>query len=197
MPSEITPAPRESLTVTHVRSFGILAFRATILAGLTLDQKEFFLEKLGPESRKLMQRPPGAEEWVPVERLKEIRSVYAQHFKMNLERVRGYTMASLLFSQPVLEALQNNRNISPFLARFPQIWQACHKGGRVEATQLGPNRARISIQAQFPYPQYLDEVMPSAFLEALNLTGLTGGRVDHLAPTPDDPTHHYDLAWDL
>lgn len=145
-----------------------------------------------------MRRPPGAEEWVPIEHLQEIRTVFSQLFGLRLDKVRGLTMASLLFSGSVFEPLKNTRNISLFLTKFPQIWATYHKGGRAETTLLGQHSARISIQAKFPYPQYLNEVIPPAFQEVLNLLGLSGGRVKHTAPSPSDPTeaHLYDLAWE-
>ncbi len=198
MSAEPALPENDPLRVTQLRGFGILAFRATILAGLPTEMQARFLANLEAPSRELMLHSPDPETWIPVERLQEIRAVFNQHFGLRLERVRGLTMASLLFSSPLFEPLKNTRNIAPFLARLPQIWEACHRGGRVEAFQSGPGSARISIQARLPYPQYLEEVIPPAFQEVLHLLGLRGGKVKHIGPSSEDPpeTHHYDLSWE-
>ncbi len=187
--------PLGSLAVSQVRGLGIQAFRATILAGLTSDRQELLLENLGPAARNLMCQPPAAEAWVPVELLREIRSAYGGLFDMRLEKVRAFTMASLMFSHPHFEDLRGTRNIATFLARFCLLWQACHDGGCIEGVQRAPHQARVTIWARFPYPQYLDEVMPPALREALQHLGFTGGRVDQ-QPHPVD-MHAYDLNWDL
>lgn len=198
MPAKPVPPQNDPLKVTQLRGFGILAFRATILAGLPSELQASFLASLETSSRELMLHPPNAEEWIPIERLQEIRAVFSKQFGLRLDKVRGLTMASLLFSQPLFEPLKNTRNIAAFLTQLPQIWEAYHKGGRAEATQLGPGWARISIQAKLPYPQYLEEVVPPAFQEVLNLFGLTRGRVKHTGPSSGDPaeTHFYDLTWE-
>ncbi len=198
MSAEPVPSENDPLKVTQLRGFGILAFRATILAGLPSEMQASFLASLEAPSRELMQHPPTTEEWIPIERLQEIRAVFSQQFGLRLDKVRGLTMASLLFSQPLFEPLKNTRNIAAFLTQLPRIWEACHRGGRAEATQMGPRWARISIQAKLPYPHYLEEVLPPAFQEVLNLIGLKGGEVKHTRPSPGDPaeTHFYDLTWE-
>lgn len=189
--------PLDPLTITHVRGPGILAFRATILAGLTTERQQLLLAELGSEALDLMRQSPGAEAWVPVERLSEIRAAYSKLFETRLEKVRGFTMASLLFSHPMFQELRDTRTISQFLTRLPQIWETTHKGGRIEAAHLGPKQARITIQAQFPDPQYLEQILPLALQEALNLLGLRQGRVDHHTPDNRPGTHIFDLHWEL
>lgn len=198
MPVEPVPPANDPLKVTHLRGFGIFAFRATILAGLPSDMQASFLASLEAPSRELMLHPPNAEEWIPIERLQEIRTVFSKQFGLRLDKVRGLTMASLLFSQPLFEPLKNTRNIATFLIQLPRIWEAYHRGGRAEATRLGPGWARIAIQAKLPYPQYLEEVIPPAFQEVLNLFGLKGGQAKHTRPSCGDlaETHFYDLTWE-
>jgi uncharacterized protein with HEPN domain len=188
-------APADSSVVTHVRGVGILAFRATILAALPQDATERLLAELGPEARQLMQRPPQAEEWIPFGRLAEIREVFQSLFGMRLEKVRGMTLANLIFSHPQFQKLRDCKDIAPFLEAFPQIWQAFHKGGRVQATRRGPDRARIEILARFPYPEYIQNVVPAAFQESLSLIGLAQGQVIHTALDSPRDHHCFDLSW--
>jgi len=145
-------AESDPLKVTHFRGFGILAFRATILAGLTPEQQELLLARLGPQCQELMRRPPGAEEWVPIEHLQEIRTVFSQLFGLRLDKVRGLTMASLLFSGAVFEPLKNTRNISLFLTKFPQIWATYHRGAAPRRPFWANSRRAFPSRPNSPIP---------------------------------------------
>jgi hypothetical protein len=191
------PLTEDEARVTHVCGLGVAAFRATTLVTLTAEQNEALLSKCSKQAATIMQHPVQEGVWIPTEILAEILTVHDQLFDYDYGRIRGSTIAELIFETPRFQPLIGSRMVLPFLAALPTIWSSHHRGGTLLTDSMGGSEAWITAWALFPYPQYLRDVLRETFKTALKILGVRNPSVEYHSPKPDDPPyrHRYHLTW--
>lgn len=195
----IPPISESEAPITHLRGTGLAHFRATLMVSLYGGRWERLLERLSPEARAILERPPDPDQWVEASLFHEIHLAQADLPHPDTRKVRGeLTAEDELRRQHLVDDLPPG-DPSPLILRFPAIWPETNRGGCVTVDHLEPGRCDMSVWATFPYPDYLRDVGPAWVRQALLVAGARNPTVDYLGPGPEDVfyRHRYWLAWEL
>lgn len=190
------PIPEQQARITHVRTFAYV-FRASILGPLLPEGLERLLAEVSEEARRLLERAPAPDEWVSTEVMAEIRLAYRRLFHLEAARIRGVLMIEEMLKSGLLAPGTGPMTPERLLSAIVEIFPATHRGGLATLDACGPGRARMSIWALFPYPQYLDTVVPEILRTGLLHIGCPGVKVEYDGPqqTGHPYWNRYRITW--
>ena len=191
------PITEAEARVTQVRGPGFTQLRATLKVALFGGRWETLMERVSPEARAILERPPELEEWIDTALLLEIHLAQKDLPHPDTRKVRGELMAEEEMRRRHLEASGPRGDPRPLIRQFPAMWPEASRGGCVTLDEVAEDHALMSVWAIFPYPEYLRDVAPAWLRQALLLAGARDPRVDYLGPGAEDPyfRHRYWMGW--
>jgi len=150
---------------------------ARIVAEMVPARYPDFLAALSPATRSIIESPPLAMAWLPLEHFPAIVNAALQVFDGDLERVSELAERSLRADLSTLYRIFiRMASAEMVLDRAPAVWNTyLRSAGQCQVTERGPRR-RVLTYTGVPFPSHSYWAYQSgAALGVIHVTGAVGG----------------------